>query len=60
MDTPLPHLIPKEAATPVKPELSPLQILSLAQLAHEFPEFALELATLEGRRFDDDNRKARK
>lgn len=58
--TPLPHPIPKEAATPVKPELSHLQILSLAQLAHDYPDLALELATLEGRRFDEENRKARK
>lgn len=50
--TPLPHPIPKEAASPVKPELSPLQILSLAQLWHDERDLALELATLEGKKHD--------
>lgn len=47
--------LPSKASDPVavKPDLSPLQIHSLAQLMHDYPEFALELATQEGRRFDE-------
>lgn len=42
----------------VKPDLSPLQIHSLAQLMHDYPDYAMEFATQEGRRFDEANRAA--
>lgn len=51
-----PHIpTPEEFADlprPVRPQLTPLQILSLAQLWDEYPELALELAKTEGDRFD--------
>ncbi len=41
---------PPRLPQPVRPQLTPLQILSLAQLWKDEPELALELATEYGKR----------